>query len=426
MSYGKGEEHSFYCLNCGLKGIPLMRPNSRKREKFHRKKLYCPHCKMETQHVETTNNHEAAEFKELFSQGAFIEENRESLEYLRQNRSIWLSQILLCNEEINHNERKFKMNNYSNCVVYKITNLINNKSYIGSTNDYGRRMREHRAAMNCHPEHPNYYHPLYSAFRKYGLENFSFEILVENVAGLDNIRKIEKEYIKTYNSLAPNGYNLREDTRGLSELDIQRLVEKTGIKCALVNEKEQIVKTYNSLREAERDNRCQASEIAKVCKGEIYSTKQLLFRYLTNQGEIVAIPKFQSLKSKEYLICGISAENPKDIKYYSSVEKAAKDNGISKTVIFQCLKGESRFSICNNRIWRKVEDGIIIENNLPISQVIEQFNQKYILHKGERKTLAAWCKYYGIHYDAVRYQVKTKKRDFEEVLQEFLKAKESD
>ena len=91
MSYGKGEEHSFYCLNCGLKGIPLMRPNSRKREKFHRKKLYCPHCKMETQHVETSNNHEAAEFKELFSQGAFIEENRESLEYLRQNRSIWLS-----------------------------------------------------------------------------------------------------------------------------------------------------------------------------------------------------------------------------------------------------------------------------------------------------------------------------------------------
>ena len=80
MGYGKGnEEHSFYCLNCGLKGIPLSRSKSRKREKFHRKKLYCPHCKITVNHIEITNQFELADFQEAFANGEFIEETNKSI-----------------------------------------------------------------------------------------------------------------------------------------------------------------------------------------------------------------------------------------------------------------------------------------------------------------------------------------------------------
>ena len=79
MSYGKSEEHSFYCLNCGLKGIPLSRPISRKRELFHRKKLYCPHCKVTVNHIEITNPIDLADFQEAFANGEFIKETQISL-----------------------------------------------------------------------------------------------------------------------------------------------------------------------------------------------------------------------------------------------------------------------------------------------------------------------------------------------------------
>lgn len=59
--------------------------------------------------------------------------------------------------------------------VYKITNNVNNKIYIGQTNDYNRRFREHKNQMSGN--NPNKY--LYNAFNKYGIENFSFEVIEE-------------------------------------------------------------------------------------------------------------------------------------------------------------------------------------------------------------------------------------------------------
>ena len=45
---------------------------------------------------------------------------------------------------------------------------------------------------------------------KYGLENFEFEIL-DTASNQEELDKKQKEYIKKYNSLEPNGYNLHDD-----------------------------------------------------------------------------------------------------------------------------------------------------------------------------------------------------------------------
>ena len=62
--------------------------------------------------------------------------------------------------------------------IYKITNNLNGKSYIGLSKDIQKRAREHfnRAFNEKDKEYEKY---LYRAIRKYGLENFSVIILEE-------------------------------------------------------------------------------------------------------------------------------------------------------------------------------------------------------------------------------------------------------
>ena len=68
------QSHKFFCIKCGNAGIPVQRPSNKLREKFHRKKLYCIHCKEYINHVEVKNWEEEQEFRQQFENGEFIEE----------------------------------------------------------------------------------------------------------------------------------------------------------------------------------------------------------------------------------------------------------------------------------------------------------------------------------------------------------------
>ena len=82
--------------------------------------------------------------------------------------------------------------------IYKITNKINGKNYIGQSVHIERRWQEH-----CLPSARS---AIAKAIQKYGKNNFSFEILEQCTIGeLDNR---EDYYMKKYNSLTPNGYNV--------------------------------------------------------------------------------------------------------------------------------------------------------------------------------------------------------------------------
>ena len=83
--------------------------------------------------------------------------------------------------------------------LYKITNLLNNKNYIGITN----RNPEERFAEHKKPSSKSF---IGKAIQADGVENFSFEVLLTKIKDQD-ISNLECEYIKKYNSLLPNGYN---------------------------------------------------------------------------------------------------------------------------------------------------------------------------------------------------------------------------
>ena len=60
--------------------------------------------------------------------------------------------------------------------IYKFTNKINGKSYIGQSQDLETRYKTH--LRNFNKESASMYNGLfYRAIRKYGIENFNYEIL---------------------------------------------------------------------------------------------------------------------------------------------------------------------------------------------------------------------------------------------------------
>lgn len=84
--------------------------------------------------------------------------------------------------------------------IYKITNNINNKIYIGQSGRLEDRLSSHkRLAFN--PNHKQYDDELYKDIRKYGVDNFSFEIL--ETISLD---KLEEKWIQKY-SFESSMYN---------------------------------------------------------------------------------------------------------------------------------------------------------------------------------------------------------------------------
>ena len=75
------EAHRFFCLQCGHENLPIYRKTSHQHKKYHRKKLYCPYCKTEINHIELRSDEEVAEFKKQFEQGDYINEAKESLSF---------------------------------------------------------------------------------------------------------------------------------------------------------------------------------------------------------------------------------------------------------------------------------------------------------------------------------------------------------
>ena len=76
------QTHRFFCIKCGKEGIPLARKQGHKHERFHRKKLYCPYCKMEINHVECQTDEDVYNFRVDFEEGVFVDEIEESLAHV--------------------------------------------------------------------------------------------------------------------------------------------------------------------------------------------------------------------------------------------------------------------------------------------------------------------------------------------------------
>lgn len=192
-------------------------------------------------------------------------------------------------------------------VIYKITNKLNNKIYIGQTQQSNpwRRIRFH-----FKPIEPRNISLIWRAINKYGKDNFKVEIIFET-QDLNELNKMEKQLIQHHNTLYPNGYNLQlggqenkftEETRkkisnankghtwlrGIPKtlehrkamsksrkgftsparvLARYKAVEKTRKQVKSTHILTQATRIFKSIEEASRVLKITASNISRVCNG---------------------------------------------------------------------------------------------------------------------------------------------------------------
>jgi len=87
-------------------------------------------------------------------------------------------------------------------IIYRWTNVLTGKHYIGQTINPEQRKRNHiHEAMVAGSDY--YFH---RSLRKNGTEAFAYEVLEENVPR-DQLNNRENFYIDKFNAIWPNGYN---------------------------------------------------------------------------------------------------------------------------------------------------------------------------------------------------------------------------
>lgn len=90
-------------------------------------------------------------------------------------------------------------------IIYKVTNIVNGKIYIGQTiNTLECRKHGHEKKSRSRKNISTCFH---KAIKKYSPENFKWEI-IENCSSKEELDEMEFHYIKQYNSFNPNGYNM--------------------------------------------------------------------------------------------------------------------------------------------------------------------------------------------------------------------------
>lgn len=146
--------------------------------------------------------------------------------------------------------------------IYKITNQINGKVYIGQAIDIQKRWERHKSVYNKPNSHEYDYH-IYRGFRTYGLDNFKFEVIEECTESELNEREIY--WISYYNSYR-DGYNETEggnyarhpmkitpdmldeiDELLKSNINIQQIADKFGVSY-------EMIQGINTGRHWHRDN----------------------------------------------------------------------------------------------------------------------------------------------------------------------------
>lgn len=111
------------------------------------------------------------------------------------------------------------MNKISNkSGIYKITNTLNNKIYIGQATNLQIRIHTHQKYDTPEKYNGSIFFenekrmPIHQAIMKYHLKNFKIEILEE--CDIQFLNDREKYWIKYYNCKTPNGYNLTDGGQG--------------------------------------------------------------------------------------------------------------------------------------------------------------------------------------------------------------------
>lgn len=200
----------------------------------------------------------------------------------------------------------------------------NGKSYIGQTTTSlvkrsGKRGKQYQGCLI-----------FYKAILKYGFENFKVEILGEYE--LNQLDKKEKYFIEYFNSLIPNGYNIKDGGQNISRKEKPIYA---------YNLDGTFYKKYFCQNDARKEFNINGSDISKCLDGKLKFVKGKIWRREYTQ----KIEPITTGRNGAKPVVQIDPITNKIINVYDSASAAARILGLSRSSgISKCCRGQAKIS----------------------------------------------------------------------------------
>lgn len=206
--------------------------------------------------------------------------------------------------------------------IYKITNLINNKIYIGKTKHLiYKRWRQHIESSH-NPKVAIHY-----AIRKYGENNFKINVIMK-CRTFKELNENEKFYIRYYKSLK-NGYNLTEGGDGNSNPTVET---RNKVSKNHANNKGKNSPMYGKHPSKEIIRRLRLSHIGK--KFSLETIKKMSIAKSGKNHPLYG--KKHSIKTKEKMsLAKIGNKHPNYGKHLSVETRKKISNTLSNKIIYK-------------------------------------------------------------------------------------------
>ena len=211
-------------------------------------------------------------------------------------------------------------------IIYKVTNIHNNKVYVGCTTvGVEERKKDH-----CKKSKKGKAYAFQNAIAIYGPGAFKWE-QIDTASITNELARKEKEYILKYNS-KEEGYN--SDVGG----GIQKTVYEYTLDGSLVNK-------FDSLEEAAKVVNSFKQNISRACLSETHFYKSSLWSYTYNE-------PFKPKKDVRFKRVIQLDLNNNILARYVSVAEASRQTGCNKTSIAKVCRGERKS--CGGYEWKYI------------------------------------------------------------------------
>lgn len=221
-------------------------------------------------------------------------------------------------------------------VIYKVTNKINNKIYIGKTYNFEKRKAQHLYDINDGL-------PFHAALKKYGINNFKWEIIDYS----DNDKEIrEKEiyWIKKYNSCIffeeSQGYNLTLGGEGGVSWNSKPVLQY-DLGGKFLNE-------YISATHASATTGVQRRDIAKCASGSVRRAGKYIWRYKVDNYPNQIAPYQRRTSARKRKVMQLDKDGFV-LNVFDSLVQASKATSTPRTSISFCLN--KTYQTANNFVW---------------------------------------------------------------------------
>lgn len=257
--------------------------------------------------------------------------------------------------------------------IYKITNILNGKSYIGKSVNILNRWRQHRSLVNTMP--------IDLAIHKYGKENFNFEVLEE--CKKEELNEKEIKWISYFNTYLGDGYNCTAGGDGashkvkLSEKDIddiimllqknmpiKQIAQQYSVSCKTISDinigKSRIrqnitypIKTNSSCLNIDKiidmlfETDCDYEEVGKMLGISGMTVRSFCKKYDIHTKEKYCkkfnIPYVDDQSYHSKTICQYDLNNQL-LKQYTSIREASRQTGINHHSIYKAIHTDNHYA----------------------------------------------------------------------------------